>query len=134
MRVVDLALVNHHDDGSPAFGRARQNLAREGRHHLVDFDEVIAEHAADPLITHVEPLGLAWQGGGEFVQIDAAHMKRRGDKQRQAFALPLVLPRQPRQKLRAYRRSDLFNPAHPKLRQIKGGLVESHQIPLLQVF
>src|SRR5882762_3959193 len=59
MRIVDLALADHDDDGPPAFGRARQNLARKRRHHRVNLDQIVAQHAADPLIAHVEPRGSA---------------------------------------------------------------------------
>ena len=114
MRVVDLALVDHRDDGASARRRASQNLARERRHHVVDLDEIVAEHPADPLIAHVEPLGLARQRGGKFVQVDAAHLQRRRDQQGQAFALLLVLPRQPRQKLGADARRNPSNPTHSK--------------------
>jgi hypothetical protein len=66
-----------------------RSLARERRHHLVDTDQLIAEHAADPLIAHVEPLGLARQHRRQPVQIDAAHLESRRARQRQPLALLL---------------------------------------------
>ena len=53
---------------------ARQNLAPKRRHRLVDFDQIIAENAADPSIAHVEPNSLARRGGRQVVEVDAAHI------------------------------------------------------------
>jgi hypothetical protein len=77
MSAVYLALVDHHHERAPASAGARQNLARVRGHHLVDIDQIVAENAADPLIPHVETFGRARHGGGQFVEIDAAHLQRR---------------------------------------------------------
>ena len=113
MRVVGLVLVDHRDERAPARAGARQNLARKRRHRLVDFDQIIAENAADPSIAHVEPLSLARRGGRQVVEVDAEHMRRRRRQRRQTFALLLVLPGKPRQKIRANRLRQGLDPTHP---------------------
>ena len=114
MGVVDLALVDDHHEGARASAGARQNLARVGRHHRFNIDARVAEQPADPLVAHVQPLGRARHGGGQFHQVDAAHVQRRRHQQRQPLTLLLVLRRKPCGKVGPNRRRHRFNPTHPQ--------------------
>jgi hypothetical protein len=112
--VVDLALVDHHHQGLARRRRARQNLPRERRHHIVDHDQLIAQKTADPLIPHVRTLRRPWQRRPQLVQIDIPDMQRRRHKQGQARPLFLALRWKPRQQISLERRRHRFNPTHPR--------------------
>ena len=111
-----------------------QKLRGERLHHLAGIDQVTAQKARYPLITHIQALGCPWQGRRKVHQVGAAHIQHRGDQQRQPFTLLLVLIRQPHLQIHGNRRGNRLDPTRhaPNLPRKTGGFSESHDDSLGQ--
>jgi hypothetical protein len=127
MAVRQLGLIHDQDDPLPARPQPRQNLAAIGRHHRIDFDQVITQDPADPLVAHVQPFRGPRQRCRQIHQVRAPYLQHRRHQKRKSLALLLVLPGKTLAHIGTNALPDRLDPTHPSFSACqKGGILESH--------
>ncbi len=91
MAIIELGLIKDQYQRLALGREIAQNLAGERRHHRVRIDQRVLQDALEPLIAHVDTLGVPRQPGGQIPQVGAADIKHRRHQPRQIITLGFPL-------------------------------------------
>jgi hypothetical protein len=112
MAVAELGLVQDQDKRLILARQPAHDLAGKGRHHRIPIDQRVHQHPRDPLIAHVDAVGVAGQTRGQVHPIGTAHIQHRRHQQRQIGPLGLPLLGQKSAKFLGYPFSQASDAVH----------------------